>query len=92
MFDLIRSQAFGDGHTLAVDLLELDGEDLCRQLIQARKPRLAALLRGAHSTIVANEHYEGDGAIIHKHTCKLRGHRVEAARLTVQVGPISPLS
>ena len=65
----------------AFDLLELDGEDLGRQSIEARKRRLAALLRGAHSTIVLNEHYEGDGAAVYRHACKLGCEGIVSKRL-----------
>ena len=63
VFDLIRGQrAVANAVHCAFDLIELDGEDLRQQPIEDRKQRLATLLRGAHSTIVLNEHYEGDGA------------------------------
>jgi bifunctional non-homologous end joining protein LigD len=55
----------------AFDLLELDGEDLRRQPIEVRKAILADLLDGALSTIVVNEHFEGDGAIVYRHACGL---------------------
>ena len=72
VFDLIRGQKpLATAVHCAFDLVELNGEDLRRQPIEARKQRLAALLRGAHSTIVFNEHYEGDGAIVYKHACAL---------------------
>jgi ATP-dependent DNA ligase len=48
-----------------------DGEDLRWQPIEVRKALLADLLHGAAPTIVVNEHFEGDGAIIYKHACKL---------------------
>lgn len=68
VFDLIRSHGpLATAVHCCFDLIELDGEDLRRQPIEARKHRLAALLRGAHSTIVLNEHYEGDGAIVYQH-------------------------
>ena len=65
----------------AFDLLELDGEDLRRQPIEDRKRRLVTLLRGAHSTIVINEHFEGDGEIIFKHACKLGCEGIVSKRL-----------
>ena len=65
----------------AFDLIELDGEDLRRQPIEARKQRLAALLRGSHSTIVLNEHYEGDGAIVYQHACALGCEGIVSKRL-----------
>jgi ATP-dependent DNA ligase len=44
---------------------------LRRQPIETRKQALAKLLRGAHSSIVLNKHFEADGAIIYKHSCAL---------------------
>ena len=62
VFDLIRGhRPMATAAHCAFDLIELDGEDSRQQPIAARKQRLATLLRGAHSTIVVNEHYEGDG-------------------------------
>jgi hypothetical protein len=54
---------------------------LRRQSIEARKHRLAALLRGVHSTIVLNDHYEGDGAIIFKQACKRGCEGIVSKRL-----------
>jgi bifunctional non-homologous end joining protein LigD len=65
----------------AFDLLELDGEDLRHEPIEARKNRLAKLLSGAHSTVVPNQHYEGDGTIIFKHACKLGCEGIVSKRL-----------
>src|SRR5579872_1225181 len=59
VFDLIRGHGpLTTAVHCAFDLLELDGEDLRRKPIEDRKRRLATLLRGAHSTIVLNEHFE----------------------------------
>jgi bifunctional non-homologous end joining protein LigD len=55
----------------AFDLLELDGDDLRREPIEARKRALAKLLKAAPSAIVLNEHFEGDGAVVYKHACAL---------------------
>jgi bifunctional non-homologous end joining protein LigD len=72
VFELIRRQrTSATAVHCAFDLLELDGQDLRRQPIENRKHRLAELLRGAYSTIVLNQHYEDNGAIIFKHACKL---------------------
>jgi len=55
----------------AFDLLELDGEDLRPEPIEKRKDLLAELLRGSHSSIAFNEHFEEDGAIVFREACKL---------------------
>jgi bifunctional non-homologous end joining protein LigD len=84
VFDLIRRHTpSATAAHCAFDLLELGGEDLRRQPIEDRKRRLATLLRGAHSTIVLNEHYEGDGEIIFKHACKLGCEGIVSKRLFI---------
>ena len=55
----------------AFDLLESTVRTCAGSQSEARKQRLAVLLRGVHSTIVLNEHYEGDGAAVYRHACKL---------------------
>jgi bifunctional non-homologous end joining protein LigD len=82
VFDLIRGRRpLAAAVHCAFDLLELDGEDLRRRLIEDRKRQLVTLLRGAHSTIVFNEHFEGDGEIIFKHACKLGCEGIMTKRL-----------
>jgi bifunctional non-homologous end joining protein LigD len=72
VFDLLRRRWHGDDVILcAFDLLELDGEDLRRQPLEARKAALARLLRGAEAGIALNAHYEAEGAIVYKHACSL---------------------
>jgi bifunctional non-homologous end joining protein LigD len=65
----------------AFDLIELDGGDLRRSLIEAWKRLLARLLRGAHSNIVLNEYYEEDGAIIFREACRLGYEGIVAKRI-----------
>lgn len=82
VFDLIRRHRHGASAVLcAFDLIELDGEDLRGQPIEERKRKLAKLVRGAHSSIVLNEHYEGDGSTIYKHACKLGCEGIVSKRL-----------
>jgi hypothetical protein len=65
VFDLIRGhRAVASAVHCAFDLLELDGKDLRRQPIEERKRLLAELLHDSHMSIVLNEHYEEDGAIV----------------------------
>jgi ATP-dependent DNA ligase len=45
-------------------LLELDEEDLWYEPIEKRKALLAELLNGSHLSIVLNEHFEEDGALV----------------------------
>jgi bifunctional non-homologous end joining protein LigD len=82
VFDLIRNhKPSATAVHCAFDLLELDGEDLRRQPIEVRKALLADLLHGAFSTIVVNEHFEGDGSIIFKHACKLGCEGIVSKRI-----------
>ena len=89
VFDLIRGYRHDAAAVLfAFDLFELDGEDLRRAPIGKRKRILAKLLGHPHEGIAFNEHYTGDGRSSSR--ClrtRLRGHRVEAPRLAVLLGP-----
>ena len=82
VFDLIRRQrTSATAVHCAFDLLELDGEDLRRETIETRKATLASLLRGAHSSLVLNRHFDGDGAIVYNHACKLGCEGIVSKRL-----------
>jgi bifunctional non-homologous end joining protein LigD len=82
VFELIRRQRTSAAAVLcAFDLLELGGENLRRLPIETRKQRLNKLLKGASSNIVLNEHFDGDGAIIYKHACKLGCEGIVSKRL-----------
>jgi ATP-dependent DNA ligase len=48
----------------AFDLLELDGQGLCRLPIEVRKAGLAQLLRKPSPGIAVNERFVGDGDIV----------------------------
>jgi bifunctional non-homologous end joining protein LigD len=54
---------------------------LRRLPIENRKRRLARLLKGAPSNIALNEHFDGDGAIIYRHACKLGCEGIVSKRL-----------
>ena len=82
VFDLIRQhRTSARAVHCAFDLLELDGEDLRREPIEARKKQPAKLLSCAHSTVVPNQHREGDGTIIFRHACKLGCEGIVSKRL-----------
>ena len=82
VFELIRQhRTSATAVHCAFDRLQLDGEDLRRLPIEQRKARLAKLLRGAPSNIVLNEHYDGEGAIIYQHACKLGCEGIVSKRL-----------
>jgi bifunctional non-homologous end joining protein LigD len=71
VFQLLRSWPTNLSAVLCVfELLEFDGEDLHRLPIEVRKVGLAQLLlRKPSSDIAFNEHYVGDGEIIHQQAC-----------------------
>jgi bifunctional non-homologous end joining protein LigD len=82
VFDLIRRHRAGERAVLsAFDLLELDGKDLRRKPIETRKALLAKLLNGSHLSLVLNEHYEEDGAIVFREACRLGCEGIVSKRL-----------
>ena len=82
VFDLIRSHRSNAVAVLcAFDLLEVNGEDLRRQMIEDRKRRLAGLLRLPHDGIALNETFTGDGATIYRHACALGCEGIVSKRM-----------
>ena len=82
VFDLIRRHgALASAVHCAFDLLELDGRDLRREPIEERKRLLAELLRGSNLSIVLNEHFTEDGAIVFREACKLGCEGIVSKRL-----------
>jgi bifunctional non-homologous end joining protein LigD len=72
VFELIRRHgALASAVYCAFDLLELDGRDLRREPIEKRKALLARILRGSRVSLVLNECFEEDGAIVFREACKL---------------------
>jgi bifunctional non-homologous end joining protein LigD len=69
------------GHRTIASAAHCDGQDLRRQPIEKRKSLLAKLLRGSHLSIVLNEHFEGDGAIVFREACKLGCEGIVSKRL-----------
>src|ERR1700752_5234170 len=67
--------------SVSCDLLELDGRDLRREPIEERKRLLAKLLKGSHLSIVVNEHFEEDGAIVFREACRLGCDGIVSKRL-----------
>jgi bifunctional non-homologous end joining protein LigD len=55
----------------AFDLLELDGKDLRREPIEARKSALARLIPPELAGLAFAEHLEDDGPTVFRHACKL---------------------
>ena len=82
VFELIRRRgALASAVLCAFDLLELDGQDLRHQPIEERKRLLGQLLRGSHLSVVFNEHFDNDGAIVYREACKLGCEGIVSKRL-----------
>ncbi len=82
VFELIRRHgALASAVLCAFDLLELDGRDLHREPIEKRKALLAKLLRGSHLSIVMNETYEENGAVVFREACRLGCEGIVSKRL-----------
>src|ERR1043165_1422392 len=82
VFDLIRRHgALASAVHCAFNLLELDGRDLRRDPIEKRKALLAKLLKEQQTSIVLNEVYEQDGAIVFREACKLGCEGIVSKRL-----------
>ena len=65
----------------AFDLVGLDGEDLRGAPLEHRKRALAKLLHQKRDGVVLNAHYDGDGATIYQHACKLGCEGIVSKRL-----------
>ena len=86
----------------AFDLLELDGDDLRLDPLEARKDALATLLMSAARGLRLNEHLdEEDGPPVFQHACKLglegivskhRGSRYHSGRSQYWIKSKNPLS
>jgi bifunctional non-homologous end joining protein LigD len=87
VFDLIRRHgALASAVHCAFDLLELDGRDLQREPIEERKRLLAKC--GSNLSIVLNEHFEEDGALVFREACKLGCEGIVSKRLGLVGRPI----
>ncbi|MBO0764138.1 MAG: DNA ligase D [Hyphomicrobiaceae bacterium] len=53
------------------DLIHLDGMDLTGAPLLERKAALASLLAGHNGTLTYSEHFEGRGATVFEHACRL---------------------
>lgn len=82
VFDLIRRHGADERAVLcAFDLLDLDGKDLRRKPIETRKALLAKLLKGQQTSIVLNEYYEEEGAVVFQQACRLGCEGIVSKRL-----------
>ena len=82
VFELIRRHgSIASAIHCAFDLLELDGRDLRRERIEKRKELLAELLAGPQVSLIFNECFEEDGAIIYSEACRLGCEGIVSKRL-----------
>jgi bifunctional non-homologous end joining protein LigD len=85
VFQFIRNYRRGNAATLcAFDLLEINGQDLCRHPIEDRKQMLKELLGNAHPGVAYNRHFDVEGAIVFHHACKLGCEGIVSKRLGSQ--------
>ena len=68
----------------ALDLLELDGEDLRREPFETRKATLTSLLRGSLPGLRLNEHLVQPGELVFRHACKMGLEGIVSKRLGSQ--------
>lgn len=55
----------------ALDLIELNGDDLRREPLEVRKATLASVLSRAAPGLRLNKHIEADGPTVFAHACKM---------------------
>jgi ATP dependent DNA ligase domain len=75
---------------IAFDLLELDGEDLRPMPIEARKRRLAHLVRGTSAGLHLSEHLHGDGTEVFEHPASLAAKASSASESVRATSPAAP--
>ena len=78
---------------IAFDLIELEGEELHRTAIEQRKRKLAKLVRAGLTPALAQRDFRRRRRypLRARLQARLRGHRIEAARLAVPRRPIGAL-
>jgi bifunctional non-homologous end joining protein LigD len=82
VFELIRGyRKHASAVLCAFDLLEVNGHDLRCEPIEKRKALLAVLLKGQQPSLVLNEHFEEDGAIVFREACQLGCEGIVSKRL-----------
>jgi bifunctional non-homologous end joining protein LigD len=89
-FNRIRYRRYdGSVFLYALDLIELNGDDLRREPLEVRKATLASVLAKAAPGVRLNEHIEADGATVFAHACKMS---LEGIWLALHVGPLTGLA
>jgi len=93
-FDFVRHQRANERIFLyAFDLIELNGDDLRRDPLEARKATLASIVAKAGLGIRFNEHMEGDGPTVFPTPASLASkHRLEAQGVRLPFRPLARLA
>jgi bifunctional non-homologous end joining protein LigD len=82
VFDLVRRYGtIANAEHCAFDLLELDDRNLRGEPIEKRKELLAELLSGPQLSLVFNECFDEDGAIVYREACRLGCEGIVSKRL-----------
>jgi bifunctional non-homologous end joining protein LigD len=55
----------------AFDIIELNGDDLRREMLKRRKVALGKQLARAGSGVQLNEHLEAEGPVVFDHACRM---------------------
>jgi ATP-dependent DNA ligase len=90
VFEFVRRARHGGNAVLcAFDLIELDGEDLRRRPIEDRKRKLSRLIRTPASGYCSERTLRGRrrNRVSARLPARLRGHRVQTARLAISFRP-----
>ena len=69
------------GGLCVFDLLELDGQDFCRQPIEHRKRALAGLVGAPSPGLAVSTHLRGDGEIVYQQACKFGCEGIVSKRI-----------
>jgi bifunctional non-homologous end joining protein LigD len=82
-FDLLRRRRNeAVAFLYAFDLLEIEGVDLPREPLEARKATLASILRKSRCGVRLNEHLEDpEGDVVFRHACKMGLEGIVSKRL-----------
>jgi bifunctional non-homologous end joining protein LigD len=85
--ELSRREAARTAILYAFDLIEHDGEDLCKRPFLDRKAALGRLLSGIKAGILVNEHIAEDGPTVFAHACRLGAEGIVSKRIDSRYRP-----
>jgi bifunctional non-homologous end joining protein LigD len=85
--ELSRREAARTAILYAFDLIEHDGEDLCKRPFLDRKAAVGRLLSGIKAGILVNEHIAEDGPTVFAHACRLGAEGIVSKRIDSRYRP-----